>query len=93
MEAVTGAKTGWAAWSQNQADAARTRYTFVTARRQREAQEHQQRLLDKAHHKLAHLPELTKNAEGAELARKRAVIEAALTRAREKISVAHHTSI
>jgi electron transport complex protein RnfB len=84
MEAVTGAKTGWAAWSQNQADAARTRYTFVTARRQREAQEHEQRLLAKAHHKLAHLPELTKNAEGAELARKRAVIEAALTRAREK---------
>jgi electron transport complex protein RnfB len=84
MEAVTGSQTGWAAWSQSQADAARQRYAFVTARRQREAQEHEQRLLAKAHHKLAHLPELTKNAEGAELARKRAVIEAALARAQAK---------
>jgi electron transport complex protein RnfB len=84
MEAVTGDQTGWAAWSQAQADAARARYAFVTARRQRAAQEHEQRLLAKAHHKLEHLPELTKNAEGAELARKRAVIEAALARARAK---------
>ena len=84
MQAVTGDQTGWAAWSQAQADAARARYAFVTARRRRAAQEHQQRLLAKAHHKLAHLPELTKNAEGAELERKRAVIQAALARARAK---------
>jgi len=84
METVTGDQTGWAAWSRAQADAARARYAFVTARRQRAAQEHEQRLLAKAHHKLAHLPELTKNAQGAELARKRAIIEAALARAREQ---------
>jgi electron transport complex protein RnfB len=84
METVTGDKTGWAAWSQAQADAARARYALTTARRQREAQEHEQRLLAKARHKLAHLPELTKNAQGAELARKRAVIETALAREREK---------
>jgi electron transport complex protein RnfB len=84
MEAVTGNETGWAAWSQVQADAARARYAFVSARRQREQREHEQQLLAKAHHKLAHLPELTKNAEGVELARKRAVIEAALARARDK---------
>jgi electron transport complex protein RnfB len=84
MTAVTGDQTGWAAWSQLQADAARARHAFVTVRRQRAAQEHEQRLLAKAHHKLAYLPDLTKNAEGAELARKRAVIQAALARAREK---------
>ena len=83
MEAV-GNQTGWAAWSQAQAGTARARYALVTARRQREEQEHTQHLLAKAHHKLAHLPELTKNAEGEELARKRAVIEAALARAQTK---------
>jgi electron transport complex protein RnfB len=78
METITGDKTGWAAWNQAQADAARARYAFVAIRRQREAQEHEQHLLAKAHHKPAHLPELTQNAEGAKRPSKHAVIEAAL---------------
>ena len=84
MQNVTGARTGWAAWSQAQADAARERYQFTRERRQQEALDHEQRLQAKAHYKLAHLSELTKSAEGAELARKRAVLEAALARARDK---------
>jgi electron transport complex protein RnfB len=84
MESITGDKTGWLAWSQDQADAARQRYAFVTARRQRDQQEHEQHLLTKARYKLAHLPELTKNAQGTELARKRAIIQAVLARAREQ---------
>jgi electron transport complex protein RnfB len=84
LEPVTGARTGWAAWSQPQADAARHRYEFVSARRKRDEREHAQRLEEKAAHKLAHLTELTHGAEGAELERKRAVIEAALARARAR---------
>jgi electron transport complex protein RnfB len=84
MENVTGARTGWDAWNQTQADAARARYRATSERRQRQAIAHDQSLQAKARHKLAHLPELTKNAEGAELERKRAVIEAALARARDK---------
>lgn len=42
------------------------------------------RLEKKAEEKLAHLPELTKGATGAELERKRAVVEAALARARAR---------
>ncbi|MDR0479129.1 MAG: electron transport complex subunit RsxB [Burkholderiaceae bacterium] len=84
MENVTGSQTGWAAWSQRQADAARARYQFASARRKRQEYELQQRQQAKAHDKLERLSELTKNAQGAELARKRAVIEAALARAREK---------
>ena len=84
LENVTGAHTGWRAWSNTQAQQARERHEFIRARRQRDAREHAQRLEQKAEHKLAHLTELTHNAAGAELDRKRAVIEAALARARAK---------
>lgn len=82
LENVTGSRTGWAAWSPAQAQHARQRYAFVSARRQREADEHARRLQAKAEEKLARLPELTQGASGPELERKRAIIEAALARAR-----------
>jgi len=82
LESVTGERTGWDAWSCEQADEARERYEWRKTRLAREALEHEQRLDAKAREKLANLPELTKQAEGAELERKRAVIEAALARAR-----------
>jgi electron transport complex protein RnfB len=82
LENVSGPLTGWAAWSPAQAAQARQRHAFASWRRQREASEHAERLLEKAEHKLAHLTEVTHNAVGAELERKRAVIEAALARAR-----------
>ena len=85
LENVTGAATGWDAWSQAQADEALGRYEWRKVRLAREAKEHDARLEAKAQEKLARLPELTRNAEGAELDRKRAVIEAALARARAKL--------
>ncbi len=76
--------TGWAAWSQADADKARQRYEQRQTRRQRLQAEHDERLAEKAAHKLANLAELTKTSDEAELARKRSVVEAALARARAR---------
>ena len=84
LENTTGGRTGWQAWSQPQADEALARYEARKVRLVREAAEHAERLERKAEAKLADLPALTHGAEGEELARKKAVIEAALARARAK---------
>jgi electron transport complex protein RnfB len=84
LENITGERTGWNAWSQPQADEALARYESRKVRLAREAVEQEQRLEEKARAKLADLPALTHGADGAELARKKAVIEAALARARAK---------
>ncbi len=84
LENVTGERTGWQAWSQRQADEALERYEFHCLRTAREEQENAQRLEAKARAKLADLPAHTHGAEGAEGERKRAVIEAALARARAR---------
>lgn len=76
--------TGWAAWSQADADAARQRYAERQARQERLRLEHEERLRAKAEYKLAHLAELTKISDESDLARKRAVVEAALARARAR---------
>lgn len=76
--------TGWAAWSAGQADAARQRYALRQARMVRAEQDNEERLAAKAAHKLAHLAELTKASDEQELARKRAVVEAAMARARAR---------
>ena len=81
---VTPGLSAWQAWSAGQADEARQRYEFHRQRQLREVQENDARLAAKAQHKLAHLAELTKPADEAELARKRSVIEAAMARARAK---------
>lgn len=78
------APTGWAAWSSEQAEQAREQYTWHQARTHRAKAEHEARLQAKAEHKLAHLPEVSKLTEPAELDAKRAVIEAALARARAR---------
>jgi electron transport complex protein RnfB len=85
MTPVTTA-TGWAAWSAEQAAEARERYAFRQFRRHREAGENEARLLAKAEAKLADLPAQTHVTDPAQLDRKRAVIEAALARARAKRS-------
>ena len=82
LENVTGERTGWQAWSPQDADSARARYEFTSWRRKRDERRHTATLEQKARDKLARLPELTKNASGPELDRKRAIIEAALARAR-----------
>ncbi|MBY4594295.1 electron transport complex subunit RsxB [Ottowia caeni] len=84
LENVTGDRTGWDAWSEQEAESARVRYESTRARRKRQADAHAATLEEKAKEKLAHLPELTKGASGDELDRKRSAIEAALARARAK---------
>ncbi|GAA4018431.1 electron transport complex subunit RsxB [Actimicrobium antarcticum] len=85
MVAVTDT-TGWQAWSQQQADAARSRHDFRTGRLQRERQENDARLLAKAAAKLKEVeaaPTLSA-AEATERDRKKAIIQAAIERARIK---------
>jgi len=84
LENVTGERTGWDAWSPEDAAWALDRYQFHSARSLRDTGEQQERLEDKAQAKLADLPAHTHGAEGAEAERKRAVIEAALARARAR---------
>ncbi len=86
LDNVSGERTGWSAWTAAQAAQALERYEWRTVRLAREAAEHEARLEEKAQHKLAHLEALTQDAVGVELERKRAVIEAALARARAKRS-------
>ena len=86
MIPITPGKTGWAAWSQEQADSAKERYDFRTARLQREKAENDARLAAKAATKLSAVEAevVATPAELAEKERKRAIIQAAMERARVK---------
>ena len=84
MENVTGERTGWKAWSAAQAALALERYQFRQERLEREGKEQRDRLEAKALNKLADLPAQTHDSEDAQADRKRAVIEAALARARAR---------
>lgn len=83
MMTVTPGQTGWAAWSQPQADAARERYHARTARLKREKEENVARLATKAVAKLKEVEstQALSDAERAEKERKRAIIQAAIERA------------
>ncbi|MCC9596029.1 MULTISPECIES: electron transport complex subunit RsxB [unclassified Rubrivivax] len=83
VEATPGA-SGWGAWSAAQADEARSRYTARRTRLEREKRENDERLAAKAAAKLADLPNQTRLTDPAAIDRKRAVIEAALARARAR---------
>ena len=84
LENVTGEATGWAAWSQAQADQARRRYGFRTLRLKSEGS----RLLDRQISALADtlddLPAHARIADPVALEKKRSVVAAALARARER---------
>jgi electron transport complex protein RnfB len=85
LEPIDVNVSGWASWPQSLADLARQRYELRSARLQREAIEHDQRLQAKAIQKLADLPAHTKGTEQAvEVDRKRAIIEAALAKAKAR---------
>jgi electron transport complex protein RnfB len=86
MMPVTGDRSGWSAWSQEQADAARERHDFRTLRLQRERDENDARLAAKALQKMREVTAEVSNTpeEIAEKERKRAIIAAALERARLK---------
>lgn len=81
MVEVTEARTGWDAWSPQQADEARQRYDFRRLRVDRDRRENDQRLAEKARAKLADLQSHSGIVDTQVLERKRAVIEAALARA------------
>lgn len=78
------APTGWAAWSPEQATEARARHAFRTDRLARAKADNDARLHAKAEHKLAHLAEESKLTDPLQLNHKRAMIEAALARARAR---------
>ena len=84
LEPVNAQATGWAAWSQPQADLARDRYFFHSYRTRRDKADNEKRLEEKAIAKLADLPAQSQHTDPAQLAQKRAVIEAALARARQR---------
>jgi electron transport complex protein RnfB len=78
--------TGWQAWRQADADAARERHDFRAFRLRRESEENDARLAAKAADKMKAVAALTpaNAAEEAEKERKRAIIAAAMERARLK---------
>jgi electron transport complex protein RnfB len=82
MVNVSGQRTGWAAWTPAQAHQARQRYEARQRRLKRESQAHQEKQIQKAEDKLANLEAHSKHTDANTLARKRALIEAALARAR-----------
>jgi Na+-translocating ferredoxin:NAD+ oxidoreductase subunit B len=82
MVEVTAERTGWDAWSPQQAEQARERYAFHRMRVERERRENDARLAAKAQAKLADLAGQSHITDPEALQRKRAVIEAALARAR-----------
>ncbi len=84
MPAVTGERTGWQAWTPAQAAEAKLRYEARRLRLAREARENDERLAAKAQAKLADLENQTLLTDPEAISRKRAVIEAALRRSRER---------
>jgi electron transport complex protein RnfB len=84
MLPVTGQATGWQAWSPAQADEARERYAFHQVRVEREKRDNDERLAAKAAAKLADLASHTRHTDPAVIEAKRAVIEAAMQRARAR---------
>ncbi len=84
MPPITPGRSGWQAWSAEQADQARQRYAFHTLHVQREKRENDERLAAKAQAKLADLSSHSQITDPEVLAAKRAVIDAALQRARAK---------
>ncbi|TAM51607.1 MAG: electron transport complex subunit RsxB [Paraburkholderia sp.] len=90
MVPVTGDRTGWDAWSQGQADAARERHRLRAARLERERQAAQARAAARRAEAAASAgaaATATAPASPAaddEAAKKRAIIQAALERARQK---------
>ena len=88
MENVSGEKSAWAAWSTEQARTARERFESRKHRLIKEESAHQQQLQAKAEQKLADLSAHTKGTEGvsgqSEINRKRAIIEAALAKAKAR---------
>ena len=85
MVSVTAERTGWDAWSAAQAAESRLRYAFHRLRTARDTTEHDARLASKASRLTHPAGPLSPNAS-TEPNNKRAVIDAAVARARAKNS-------
>jgi electron transport complex protein RnfB len=77
-------RTGWAAWSPEQATEARARYAFRAERLERAAIENDERLAANAQAKLDDMRAASALTDPAALDSKRAIVEAALERARRR---------
>jgi Na+-translocating ferredoxin:NAD+ oxidoreductase subunit B len=86
VEDATPGRTAWQAWSPAQAEQARERYAARRAREQRAAQDNDARLAANARHKLEDLAAASSIPDPAALEHKRATIEAAMQRARQRNS-------
>jgi electron transport complex protein RnfB len=84
LENVTGERTGWSAWSAEQAEIARDRYRVHRRRLLADAEAQTDRLQRKAEMKLADIAAHSQHTDPAILDQKRRVIEAALARARPR---------
>jgi Na+-translocating ferredoxin:NAD+ oxidoreductase subunit B len=85
LENVSGEQTGWTAWSPTQAKTARSRFESRQQRLRREEAAHQHKQQAQIEHKLADLAAHTKGTEHApEVDRKRAIIAAALAKAKAR---------
>ena len=84
LEDATPGRGGWAAWSTGQADESRARYAAHTTRTARDRLENDERLAAKARAKLSDLASASAITDASLLEGKRAVIEAAMKRARER---------
>lgn len=80
LENVTGSRTGWDAWSQQEADTARDRYALRRMRQQAHRQKPAKKIAD-ASAMAVSVPARSEHDPGV-VDRKQAVIEAALARAR-----------
>ncbi len=91
VENVSGSASGWAAWSPALATQAQKRYEFNSYKRKRDEGDNAKKLKEKAELKLADLAAHSQHTDPAILDKKRAIIEAALTRARAKNLLAART--
>jgi len=82
LQVVSGERTGWQAWTAALAEQGRERYQQRTERLAREQIEHERLLQAKAEMKRSDLGAHSRHTDPATLDNKRAVIEAALSRAR-----------
>jgi Na+-translocating ferredoxin:NAD+ oxidoreductase subunit B len=87
MENVSGDASGWAAWSQPQADVAKFRYEFRSERRELAERQRQKTHSDKLHIALEDVAAHSRIEDPEALAKKRVIVEAALARAKLKAGV------
>ncbi len=92
LQPVTVDRTGWDAWSDEQAQRSRLRYLERGRRQQRQARENAERLAAKAASKLDDLAQHSTIRDTETLDRKRALVTAAVERARARAAEREETT-